>query len=152
MARGWVIPCTKGTGYTCYWIDPDKKQRQKSFRLKGDADSFRAKKERALDTGTYLEANRGAETVAALFERWATSRGVENSSVRQYLSMLNQAILPFFKAKTIGALKLADVQAWILWMRDVKRYAPQTLQTRFGYLSSALRWAVDNERVRSQPG
>ena len=130
---------------------PHKNQRQKTFRLKGDADSFRAKKERELDTGTYLEAKRGAETIAALFERWATSRGLENSSVRQYRSMLNQVIRPFFRTKTTGALKLADVQAWIFWMRDVKKYAPQTLQTRFGRLSSALRWAVDNDELGRNP-
>lgn len=151
MARSWVNPNNKGPGYNCYWIDPDKIQRQRTFRLKADADAFRAKKERELDTGTYLEAERGAEPVAALFERWATSRGVENSSVRQYRSMLNQAIRPFFKAKTTGALKLADVQAWILWMRDTKNYAPQTMQTRFGYLSSALQWAVDNDELGRNP-
>ncbi|GIE90513.1 tyrosine-type recombinase/integrase [Actinoplanes regularis] len=151
MARAWVAPRTKGPGYTCFWIDPDKRQRQQMFRLKTDADDFRAKKERELATGTYLEAKRGAETVVALFERWATSRGVENSSTRQYLSMLNNAITPFFKAKTTGALKLADVQAWILWMRDTKNYAPQTMQTRFGYLSSALQWAVENDELGRNP-
>ena len=151
MARAWVNPSNDGNGYTCFWRDPNKLQRQKSFRLKGDAESFRAKKERELDTGTYLEAERGAEPVAALFERWATGRGVENSSVRQYRSMLNQAIRPYFKTKTIGTLKLADVQSWIMWMRDTKTYAPQTIQTRFGYLSSALQWAVDNEELGRNP-
>lgn len=152
MSRAWVTARLNGLGYTCFWIDPDKKQRQKTFNLKADAQVFRGKKQRELDSGTYLEAERGAETVVSLFERWATSRGVENSSVRQYRSMLNQAVQPFFKAKTTGALKLADVQEWILWMRDVKTYAPQTLQTRFGYLSSALRWAVDNDELgRNRP-
>ncbi|MEU4558890.1 hypothetical protein AB0F72_10895 [Actinoplanes sp. NPDC023936] len=151
MSRAWVTARLNGLGYTCFWIDPDKKQRQKTFNLKADAQVFRGKKQRELDTGTYLEAERGAETVVSLFERWATSRGVENSSVRQYRSMLNQAVQPFFKAKATGALKLADVQEWILWMRDVKMYAPQTLQTRFGYLSSALRWAVDNDELGRNP-
>ncbi|WP_433828539.1 tyrosine-type recombinase/integrase [Actinoplanes sp. CA-015351] len=151
MAHAWVTARIGKSGYTCFWIDPDKRQRQKAFRLKADADDFRAKKEREIATGTYLEAKHGAETVAALFERWATTRGVENSSVRQYRSMLNQAIRAFFRAKTVGALKPADVQAWILWMRDTKAYAPQTLQTRFGYLSSAMQWAVDNEELGRNP-
>ncbi|WP_436523626.1 tyrosine-type recombinase/integrase [Actinoplanes sp. HUAS TT8] len=151
MAHAWVTARTAKLGYTCFWMDPDKRQRQKVFRLKGDADDFRAKKEREIATGTYLETERGAQTVVALFERWATSRGVENSTVRQYRSLLNQAIRPFFKAKTIGALKLADVQAWILWMRDTKVYSPQTLQTRFGYLSAALQWAVDNDELGRNP-
>jgi integrase len=151
MARAWITDSNDGDGYTCFWIDPDKRQRQKTFRRKGDAEAFRSRTERELDTGTYLEAVRGAETVAGLFERWATSRGVENSSVRQYRSMLNQAIRPFFKATTTGALKLAEVQAWILWMRDTKTYAPQTIQTRFGYLSSALQWAVDNDELGRNP-
>lgn len=147
MARSWVTPNPDGPGYTCFWIDPAKRQRQKTFRRKTDADSFRTKKERELDTGTYIEAERGAETVVSLFERWATTRGLENSTVRQYRSMLNQAIKPYFEAQTTGSLKLADVQAWILWMRDTKKYKLQTIQTRFGYLSSALQWAVDNDEL-----
>ncbi|MFG1881988.1 tyrosine-type recombinase/integrase [Micromonospora sp. NPDC049102] len=151
MARAWIKPSTDGPGYTCFWMDPDRRQRQRSFRRKVDAENFRTRKERELDTGTYLETERGAETVAALFERWATTRGLENSSVRQYRSMLNQAVRPYFKARTTGVLKLADIQAWILWMRDTKKYQPQTIQTRFGYLSSALQWAVDNDELGRNP-
>ncbi|MFB9239654.1 tyrosine-type recombinase/integrase [Plantactinospora siamensis] len=36
-------------------------------------------------------------------------------------------------------------------MRDTKRYSAQTIQTRFGYLSSALQWAVDNEELGRNP-
>ncbi|MEV1013197.1 site-specific integrase [Micromonospora sp. NPDC049801] len=151
MARAWISPSTDGPGYTCFWLDPDRRQRQKTFRRKVDAQNFRTRKERELDTGTYLEAERGTETVAALFERWGTSRGLESSSIRQYRYVLNQAIKPYFKAKTTGALKLADIQAWILWMRDTKKYQPQTIQIRFGYLSSALQWAVDNDELGRNP-
>ncbi|MEU5673050.1 site-specific integrase [Micromonospora sp. NPDC047753] len=151
MARAWIKPSADGPGHTCFWMDPDRRQRQKTFRRKVDAENFRTRKERELDTGTYLETERGAETVATLFERWATTRGLENSSVRQYRSMLNQAVRPYFKARTTGALKLADIQAWILWMRDTKKYQPQTIQTRFGYLSSALQWAVDNDELGRNP-
>ncbi|MFF5230223.1 tyrosine-type recombinase/integrase [Dactylosporangium sp. NPDC000521] len=151
MARAWVKPSSDGPGFTCFWRDPSKRQRQRTFRLKRDADVFRAKIERDLLTGVYIEAERGAETVAALFERWATSRGLENSSVRTYRSMLNQAILPFFQDRTIGSLKLAQIQEWILWMQDTKHYKPQTIQTRFGFLSSALQWAVANQELGRNP-
>jgi integrase len=151
MARAWIQPRSGGGGYTVFWYDPSKKQRQKSYRKKVDAEAFRAKMERELETGVYIEPKRGAETVVSLFERWATTRGLESSSVRQYRSMLNQAISPHFTTRTIGSLKLADIQGWVLWMKNTKKYSPQTIQTRFGYLSSALQWAVDNEELGRNP-
>ncbi|WP_063746587.1 tyrosine-type recombinase/integrase [Catenuloplanes japonicus] len=151
MARAWINPRSDGPGYTVYWYDANQKQRQRSFKKKVDAEKFRAKTERDLDTGVYIEAEHAGETITRLFARWATTRGLENSSVRQYRSMLNQAIAPYFKAKTIGALRQTDVQAWVLWMKDTKRYAPQTIQTRFGYLSSALQWAVVNQELGRNP-
>ncbi|MEV6527158.1 site-specific integrase [Longispora sp. NPDC051575] len=152
MARSWITPqADGGVGYTVYWIDPAKRQRQRSFFKKVDAEAFSTKKARELDTGTYIEPKLGAELVTSLFERWATTRGLESSSVRQYLSMLNTTIKPYFKTRTIGPLKTADVQAWILWMRDTKKYSATTIQIRFGYLSSALQWAVDNEELGRNP-
>ncbi|MFB9239653.1 hypothetical protein ACFFWC_29680 [Plantactinospora siamensis] len=109
MARSWIN--RSASGYTVYWIDTDKKQRQKSFRKKVDAETFRTKTERDLITGVYIEPTRGTETVARLFERWATTRGLESSSVRQYRSMLNQAIAPYFATATTGSLRKSDVQA-----------------------------------------
>ncbi|GHJ45854.1 hypothetical protein Cs7R123_31960 [Catellatospora sp. TT07R-123] len=152
MAHAWITPqADGGVGYTVYWHDPDKKQRQKSFRKKVDAEAFRTKMDRELETGTYIEPKRAAETVVSLFERWATSRGLESSTVRQYRSILNQTIKPYFTTRTTGSLKLSDIQAWIAWMKDTKKYANQTLQTRFGYLSSALQWAVNNEELGRNP-
>jgi hypothetical protein len=66
MARSLITPNAHGPGHTCFWMDPDRRQRQKTFRRKVDAENFRTRKERELDTDTYLEtAGRQYETGSA---------------------------------------------------------------------------------------
>lgn len=75
MARSWINAAKNGKGWTVFWYDPDGKQRQQTLRLKRDAEAVRTKIERELDLGVYVDVRQSKEPLAAVFERWATSRG-----------------------------------------------------------------------------
>ncbi|MCX5013602.1 N-terminal phage integrase SAM-like domain-containing protein [Streptomyces sp. NBC_00555] len=112
MARAWINPAKNGQGWTVFWYDPDGKQRQQTLKLKADADAVCARVERELDLGMYVDVRQGGEPLASVFERWATTRGVENSSVKQYRTILNRSIIPFFGFQPMAAIRPTDIQEW----------------------------------------
>ncbi|MCJ1678897.1 site-specific integrase [Streptomyces sp. APSN-46.1] len=151
MARSWINPAKNGEGWTVFWYDPDGKQRQQTLNLKQDADAVRAKIQRELDLGVFGGVRLSKESLASVFERWATTRGVENSSVKQYRTILNRSIIPFFGSRSIAAIKLSDVQEWIAWMTATYSYKESTLQFRLNILRSVFTWAVEGELIGRNP-
>ncbi|MFE0458241.1 tyrosine-type recombinase/integrase [Kitasatospora sp. NPDC058965] len=134
-----------------FWYDPGGMQRQRTLKLKCDAQAVRTRIERELDLGVYVDVRRSEEPLSAVFERWATSRGVENSSVKQYRTILNRNIRPFFGSRSIDAIKLSDVQEWVAWMINTYDYKSSTLQFRLNILTSVFTWAMDSELIGRNP-
>lgn len=91
------------------------------------------------------------EPLAAVFESWATTRGVENSSVKQYRTMLNRAVVPFFGAEGIRSVTSARVATWVDWLHRERGYKPTTLRFRFSVLQSVFDWAVEKGLVGDNP-
>nr|WP_280872731.1 phage integrase N-terminal SAM-like domain-containing protein [Streptomyces sp. CZ24] len=112
--------------WTAFWHDPDGKQRQKSFDTKERADDHRRRKEQELDAGTYLDDRLGKQPVTAVWEQWMSQRKLTNSTKKQYRSILNTTIEPFFKARSIVSLKVADIEQWMLWMEHDRKLSTRT--------------------------
>ncbi|CAM5583785.1 hypothetical protein GCM10010329_75340 [Streptomyces spiroverticillatus] len=51
----------------------------------------------------------GSESLVCVFERWATTRGVENSSVKQYRSILARSVEPFFGSRSLGSVTEPEI-------------------------------------------
>ncbi|WP_256640522.1 tyrosine-type recombinase/integrase [Streptomyces murinus] len=150
MARAWVARSTDDPKkWTTYWYDPEGKQRQKTFATKTRADDQR--KEQELDAGTYLDDRLGKQSVTAVWEQWANQRKLENSTKKQYRSILNTTIEPFFKARSIVSLKVADIEQWLLWMEQDRKLSARTRRQRFSFFSGMMDWAVVNEIVGRNP-
>ncbi|SFC11978.1 tyrosine-type recombinase/integrase [Streptomyces aidingensis] len=152
MARAWVARSKDDPKkWTTFWYDPDGKQRQKSFSTKTRADDHRKRKEQELDAGTYLDDRLGKQTVVAVWEQWFNQRKLTNSTKKQYRSILNTTIKPFFRARTIVSLKVADIEKWLLWMEEEAGLAARTRRQRFSYFSGMMDWAVVNEIIGRNP-
>ncbi|MEU0073057.1 hypothetical protein ABZ027_26430 [Streptomyces sp. NPDC006332] len=87
----------------------------------------------------------------AVFERWATTRGVENSSVKQYRTMLNRAVMPFFGADGIRCITPARIEKWVEWMTHSRAYKHSTVRFRFSILMSVFSWATEHGLVDTNP-
>ncbi|MFZ3498019.1 tyrosine-type recombinase/integrase [Streptomyces sp. 5.8] len=96
-------------------------------------------------------AENSSEPLASVFERWATTRGVENSSVKQYRTILNRSIVPFFGSQSMAAIRPANIQEWVDWMIETCHYKASTLQFRLNILRSVFTWAVENELIGRNP-
>ncbi|MFD5298259.1 tyrosine-type recombinase/integrase [Streptomyces mutabilis] len=100
------------------------------------------------DNGT---GSTGGEPLAVVFERWATTRGVENSSVKQYRSLLARVITPFFGTNDVAAVTSTQVEAWVDWMVHRLAYKPSTVRFRFSVLRSVFDWAMEQGLVAANP-
>ncbi|MYT33808.1 site-specific integrase [Streptomyces sp. MspMP-M5] len=152
MARAWVARSKDDPKkWTTFWYDPDGKQRQKTFETKKRADDHRKRKEQELDAGTYLDDKLGKQPVTAVWEQWANQRKLENSTKKQYRSILTTTIEPFFKARSIVSLKVADIEQWLLWMEANRKLSARTRRQRFSFFSGMMDWAVVNEIIGRNP-
>lgn len=91
------------------------------------------------------------QPVTAVWEQWTNQRNLENSTRKQYRSILNTTIEPFFKARSIASLKVADVEQWLLWMEQDRKLSARTRRQRFSFFSGMMDWAVVNEIVGRNP-
>lgn len=85
----------------------------------------------------------GSEPLIVVFERWATTRGLENSSVKQYRTMLSRSVAPFFGTRAIRTVGPSDVEDWVAWMTHECRYKSSTTRFRFNILMSVFAWAME---------
>jgi integrase len=76
---------------------------------------------------------------------------LENSSVKQYRSILSRSVVPFFGARIIGALVPADIEEWVAWMTHARKYKASTTRFRFNILMSVFAWATESGLSDSNP-
>ncbi|MEU2826678.1 tyrosine-type recombinase/integrase [Streptomyces bacillaris] len=89
--------------------------------------------------------------MTAGWEQWTNQRKLENSTKKQYRSILNTTIEPFFKVRPIVSLKVADVEQWLLWMERDRKLSARTRRQRFSFFSGMMDWAVVNEIIGRNP-
>lgn len=83
------------------------------------------------------------ESLVVVFERWATTRGVENSSVKQYRTILARTVAPFFGTADIADVTPGQVERWVERMVHGRAYKPSTVRFRFNILLSVFNWAME---------
>ncbi|WP_405729280.1 site-specific integrase [Streptomyces sp. NBC_01537] len=152
MARAWVARSTDDAKkWTTFWYDPDGRQRHKAFETTKRADDHRKRKEQELDAGTYMDDKLGKQPVTAVWEQWTNQRKLENSTKKQYRSIQATTIEPFFGARSIVSLKVADIEQWMLWMEQDRKLSARTRRQRFSFFSGMMDWAVINEIIGRNP-
>ena len=69
----WRDPARRGKGrrWRVRYLDPDGRERSKSFARKVDAENFRAQVDADLLRGTYLDPDAGKMTLRAYAGQWA---------------------------------------------------------------------------------
>ncbi|MEU8889542.1 tyrosine-type recombinase/integrase [Streptomyces sp. NPDC048442] len=93
----------------------------------------------------------GVEPLVSVFERWATTRGVENSSVKQYRTILARSVEPFFGSRPVGSVTPADIEKWVVWLGDTRAYKPSTARFRFNIVTSVFAWAMEGGLIGANP-
>lgn len=147
--------------WRAHWIDPDGKERNKTFRILGaeasdredTAHGWRRKIERELngDAGAiYIDPNSGDTEFGAVVEAWWGSVDeVKRSTIAKYRSVIDTHILPRWKHVPV---RLMNAMVIAPWMARLKKGGGETTEQKeklgasqkrlvFTIMSAILDWA-----------
>ena len=139
----------KGRRYRVLYRRPDKKQTQKrGFTTKKAAELFLATTEVNIAQGRYLDPSLARVSVADWLQTWLAARGDLRATTRSRVeSIIDKHITPELGSIPIGNLTRLRVQEWA----SAPPGAPATVRKIVNVLSGALRFAVEDERLPSNP-
>ncbi|MEU5594717.1 site-specific integrase [Streptomyces sp. NPDC020298] len=76
---------------------------------------------------------------------------MENSSIKQYRTMLARTVEPFFGTASIKGITSAQIEKWVEWMIHHRCYKPSTVRFRFSLLMSVFSWAMEQGLADANP-
>jgi integrase len=128
----------QGLRWLARYVADDGRERTKSFARKVDAQRWVDEQTAALVTGTYIDPERSAVTLASFYAQWAPRQVWVHHTVRK-----NQLVMESFPHATValGELRPSHVETWVKAMVD-QGLAPLTIQQRVGSLRAILKAAI----------
>jgi len=139
----------KGRRYRAQYRRPDQRLTQKrGFKTKREAELFLATVEVDVSQGRYLDPSVARVTVADWMQIWLAARGDLRATTRSRVTQIIQKhIEPELGRIQIGNLTRLKVQEWATALPG----APATVRKTVNVLSGALRFAVEDGRLPSNP-
>ncbi|MEV4237055.1 tyrosine-type recombinase/integrase [Nocardia sp. NPDC049737] len=136
-----------------YYYDTDNKRRQSSETFDEYADAQwwaeLIDKVGIAEALKVLQAKRDTGSDAVLLSAWLTKyvdrmTGVQEDGRRKYRRFICNDIAPFFGERApLDAVTQDTDAAWIVYLEQDKGNAPKTIANKHGFLSAALRAAVE---------
>jgi Phage integrase, N-terminal SAM-like domain len=132
----------KRTRWRAFIPDPTKPASsgakiEKTFARKTGEDSAEAwldEKKHSVKTGTYVSASKGKtplRDVAAIWQATWSAKNLRPKTQRDYLSLLDNHVLPAFGDTPVSAISSVDVERWIAMLgrrqASPRRYGPPRL-------------------------
>ena len=128
----------RGDRWRAQYLDPNGRERSKTFSSKIDAERFLPTVETDNLRGAYLDPSAGRVEVGELYAEWS-QRQLWETNTRSAMSLAMRCTqlgtLPLVK------LRRSHVESWVKGM-DADGLAPCTIKTRVNSLRSVLRAAV----------
>jgi integrase len=139
----------QGRRYRALYRRPDQRQTQKrGFKTKRAAELFLATTEVDISQGRYLDPSLARVTVADWMQTWLGARGDLRATTRSRVShIIEKHIVPELGRIAIGNLTRLRAQEWASTLPG----SPATVRKIVNVLSSALRFAVEDGRLPSNP-
>ena len=140
-----------GTGrrWRVRYLDPDGRERNRSFDRKIDAERFRAQVEADILRGTYLDPEAGKVTLRRYATDWAKGWHVDSTRGEKIRAHLANHILPGLGGHTLAQLaaRPSIIQQWLSGLQMSAGGAGQVFAT----LSSVLSAAADDGLIARNP-
>lgn len=140
---------TDGRRYRVLYRRPDHRQTQKrGFKTKRAAELFLANTEVDISQGRYLDPSLARVTVADWMQTWFAARNDLRATTRSRMAhIIDKHIAPELGPIAIGNLTRLRVQEWASALPG----SPATVRKTVNVLSGALRFAVEDGRLPSNP-
>jgi len=127
--------------------------RERTFRLKADAERFERKVRREMDTGEYVDPSLRRITFGEWHDRWwPTVESSERapSTVASYESSLRIQVLPYLRDVPLRDLRRIHLQEWLGHLRKAG-YSNSTIHIAKTSAGMVLASAVDSDVIASNP-
>ncbi len=128
---------------------PDGKLRARSFDRKIDAERWAKSEEVAQLSGEWIDPRTSRITFAIWIETWRTTKRHRPSTRDQVDSHLRNHIIPKWGERRLASIRKSEVQAWVLELGEL--LAPATVETVYAHFRSAIRAAVEDRVLASDP-
>ena len=138
--------------YTVLWRDRSRRQRQRTFRTKEQAQQHLGLVADP-DLVSPGDPNRGKVPFRDVAERWLEYAEVRESTRARYRQLLDHHVNPTFGDLPIATITAEDVEHWIAGMKrkrpgpKQKQLRPATIVRAFSVLRSALKYARRHKYV-----
>jgi integrase len=142
----------KGKRYRVRYIDPDGRERSKSFpdRQKRQAENFLGEIESDKRRGSYVDPVAGLMPFRSYAESWLASQTVEESTREAVGLRLRKHIFPRLGQRSLASITPADIRSLDRGLQQAG-LAPSYRQTIFTHVGTILNAAVDDEKIRRNP-
>ena len=137
--------------YRARYRDPGRRQQEKRFPRKVDAQRWLDEAASAMVTQTWTAPARGRVTVAEWAARWLDSQtGIKPSTPYRYGTLLRAPVLPAWGDYRLADVNHADVATWVARVRT-QGSAPGTVRQAHRVFSLLLELAVRDGRIPRNP-
>jgi len=137
--------------YRARYRDPGRRQHEKRFPRKVDAQRWLDEAASAMVTQTWTAPARGRVTVAEWAARWLDSQtGIKPSTPYRYGTLLRAPVLPAWGDYRLADVNHADVATWVARVRT-QGSAPGTVRQAHRVFSLLLELAVRDGRIPRNP-
>jgi integrase len=141
----------RGTGrWVARYVDPEGRERARTFSKKSDAERFLAATEYSVNTGGYIDPTLGKITVGKWYETWVASQGhLKASSFARYKSSYVTHIAKRWGDVPVASITTSAVQSWCTSVAASS--SPSAAIKAHRVLSLMLTLAVQDGRIVRNP-
>jgi integrase len=137
--------------YLARYRATDGKEHTRQFSRKKDAESFLAANEHALESGSWIDPDRGKLTLAEYYAEWEKARlHLKPTSRSREASLWRTHIAPEFGDRELARIEREHVKAWAARLA-ASTLASDTVGKAVRLLGQMLREAVDDRRIAQNP-
>lgn len=149
MAKVWKRADRPNAPWEARWVDPDGRQRKKSFKRKADADAHVVEVEHRKRSGLYIDPSAGRVTFREYAEAWRAVQPHRASTAEQLESRLRLHVYPFIGDRPLSAIRPTELQALV---RDrAEHLAPASLENVAVWIGTVFRAAVADRIITTSP-
>lgn len=131
------------------YVDPEGRERSRTFSRKVDAERFMTTVEADKLRGSYIDPDAGRLTFGEYAETWRAIQVHRPTTRAQVETNLRRHAYPVLGGKSLGAVRPTHVQAWVRGLSET--LAPGTVATVYKYVSSIFKAAVADRLIASSP-
>lgn len=142
----------KGERYKVRYLDPDGRERSKSFpdRQKRAAEDFLIAVENDKREGKYVDPARGQLSFTTFGEQWRKAQTFDFTTRERIGGRLHVRVYPYFEGRSLGSIKPVDVQGWLRWLQD-NGVSQNYRVLLFTHMASIFNAAIDDKRILTNP-